>query len=62
MSPCDPTFDLAVTYISWSSDFALYLENFSMVEHHIFGIMNQHDPTSDLKIFVGHRDLYFMVY
>ena len=27
----------------------------------LFGIMNQYDPTHDLKINVGHCDLYFMV-
>ena len=27
-----------------------------------FGIMSQYDPTSDLKVFVGHCDLYFMVH
>ena len=41
-----------MTYISLSSDFALYLED--------FGIMNQYDPRFDLKINVGHCDLYFM--
>ena len=35
------------------SDFALYLED--------FGIMSQYDPMFDLKINVGHCDLYFMV-
>ena len=27
----------------------------------LFGIMNQYDPTHDLKINVGHHDQYFMV-
>ena len=27
----------------------------------LFGIMNQYDPTHDLKINVGHRDLYFIM-
>ena len=27
----------------------------------LFGIMNQYDPSHDLKINVGHCDLYFMV-
>ena len=27
----------------------------------LFGIMNQYDPTFDLKVIVGHYDLYFMV-
>ena len=42
-----------MTYISWSSDFALY---YSVAEHH--WIMGQYDLTSDLKVFVGHSDLY----
>ena len=46
-------------YISWSSDFALYLENCSVAEHRYFGTTSQYDPTSDLKI--GCCDLYFMV-
>ena len=49
-----------MTYISWSSDLALYLEGNLMYEHP-FGIMNQYDPTFDLKINVGNCDLYFMV-
>ena len=27
-----------LTYISWSSDFALYLENYSVAEHHTLGL------------------------
>ena len=27
----------------------------------LFGIMNQYDPTHDLKINVGHHDIYFIV-
>ena len=50
-----------MTYISWPSDFALYLENNLMYEYHTFRIMGQYDPTFDLKINVGHYDLYFMV-
>ena len=49
-----------MTYILWSSDFALYLENYSVAEHH-FVTVSQYDPTSDLKIVIGHCDLYFMV-
>ena len=64
----DPMFDLKIfvgycdLYISWFSDFALYLGNYSVAEHHTFGITSQYDPTSDLKIFVGHCDLYFLVH
>ena len=49
-----------MTHISWSSEFALYLEDYLMYEH--FGIMGQYDPTFDLKINVGQCDLYFIVY
>ena len=50
-----------MTYISWSSEFALYLEDYLIYEHHYFGIMSQYDLMFDLKINVGHCDLYFMV-
>ena len=33
----DPKFDLK-TYISWSSDFALYLEDYLMHEHYYLGL------------------------
>ena len=49
-----------MTYISWSSDLALYLEDCLMYEHPTSGLC-QYDPTFDLKINVGHCDLYFMV-
>ena len=49
-----------MTYILWSSDFALYLEDYLMYVHHTLGL-NQYDPRFDLKINVGHCDLYFMV-
>ena len=43
MNQYDPRFDLKinvahVTYILWSSDFALYLEDFLMYEHHSLGL------------------------
>ena len=53
-----------MTYIPWSSDFALYLEDNLMYEHYylvLFGIMSQYDPKFYLKINIGHCDLYFMV-
>ena len=61
-----------MTYISWSSDFALNLEDYLMYEHHtvsyiinvltsLFGIMSQYDPKFDHKINIGLYDLYFMV-
>ena len=60
-----PMFDLkinvvTVTYIPWSSEFALSWRLFD-VWTLLFGIMSQYDPTFDLKINVGHCDLYFMV-
>ena len=93
----------SLTYISWSTDFALYFEDYLIYEHHTLGlwvsmtrcstlkkcrslwpmfygpvilplswrlfdvwtsyfrIMSQYNPTFDLKINVGHYDLYFMV-
>ena len=50
-----------MTYILWSSDFALYLEDYLMYVHHTFLSMKQYDLAFDLKIKVGHCDLYFMV-
>ena len=50
-----------MTYISWSSDFALHLEDYLCVCISYFGSMNQYDQTFDLKINVGHYDLYSMV-
>ena len=50
----------SLTYISWSSDFALYRRLFDVWTSY-FGIMSQYDTTFDLKINVGHCDLYFMV-
>ena len=63
---------ISMTYISWSSDFALYLafmvQWFCLISWRLFdvytsyfGSTNQYDPTFDLKINVGHCDLYFMV-
>ena len=49
-----------MTYISRSSDFALYLEDYLMYVHH--RIMNLYDLRFDLKINVGYCDLYFMVH
>ena len=50
-----------MTYISRSSDFALYLEDYLMYVHHTSGYINQYDPRFDLKIKIGHCDLYFLV-
>ena len=50
-----------MTYISWSSDFELYLEDCLMYEHHTSGFIGQYDQTFDLKVNVSRCDLYFMV-
>ena len=49
-----------MTYILWSTDFALYLEDYLIYEQ-LFGLMNQYDSTFDLRINVGYGDLYFKV-
>ena len=49
-----------MTYISWSSDFALYLEDYLMHEHYYWD-MSQYDPKFYLKLNIGHCDLNFMV-
>ena len=51
-----------MTYISWSSDFALFLGRLFDVRISYFGNISQYDLTFDLKINVGHCDLYFMVH
>ena len=51
---------VTMTYISWSSDFCLISWRLWCMNI-ILGIMSQYDPTFDLKINVGHCDLYFMV-
>ena len=51
-----------MTYILWSSDFALHFEdNIFNVWRSYFGIIGQYDPTFDLKINIGLCDLYSMV-
>ena len=66
---------VTMTYISRSSDFALCLEDYLMCEQRFyliswklfaawtsyFGIMSQYDLLLDIKITVGHCDLYFMI-
>ena len=49
-----------MTYILWSSDFCLISWRLFDAWTSLFRIMNQYDPTLDLKINVGHCDLYFM--
>ena len=49
-----------MTYISWFSDFASYFEGYLMYKHNNMG-KSQYDLTFDLKIKVGHCDLYLMV-
>ena len=50
-----------MTYISWFSDFDSYLEDYLIHKHNTFGVMSQNDLMFDLKMKVGHCDLYFMV-
>ena len=52
---------VSMTHISWSSDFALYLEDYLMYEHHTLGLWVSMTLMFDLKKFVAHCDLYFMV-
>ena len=63
MSQYDPAFDLKinVTYISWSSDFSLFISWLFDVWTSYIGIMGQSDLMFDLKINVYHCGLYFMV-
>ena len=49
-----------MTYISWFSDFALYLEGYFMYKHDN-GPMSEYVSILDFKIKVDHCDLYFMV-
>ena len=64
MSRYDPMFDLKInvghhvlTYISWSSDFALYLENYPVAEHHTF--MSQYDSwSSDFSLHLENYLIY----
>ena len=53
--------EVTMTYISRSSDFALYLEDFLIYEHHTSGLWVSMTRHFDLKIKVGHCDLYLMV-
>ena len=46
-----------MTYISWSSDFVLYLQDYLMHESY-FQIMRQFDPNFDLKVNTSEHDLY----
>ena len=49
-----------MTYISWSSDFALYLEDYLIYEHYTLGLWVSMTRCLTEKN-VGHCDLYFMV-
>ena len=65
MNQYDSTFDLKINVghcdlCSWSSDFALYLEDYLMYEHHSLDYV-LYDSMFDLKINVCHSDLYFLV-
>ena len=50
-----------MTYISWASDLALYLEYYLMYEHPYLGIGIIITLTFDCKVDVGHFDLFCMV-
>ena len=52
-----------MTCISGSSDFALYLEDYLMHEHHTLGLWVSMSVWLDIwpKINISHYDLYFMV-
>ena len=47
-----------MTHISWCSDYAIYLDDKRNV---IPWILVSCDTKSDLKIYVGQFDMYFMV-
>ena len=51
-----------MTYISWSSDYVIYLEDYLIEKcrNAIPWISVPCDMKSDLKIYVGQFDLYFM--
>ena len=51
-----------MTYISWFSDIALYLEGYLMYKHDTLQVlMSQYDLMLDLKIKVDQCGIYFMV-
>ena len=47
-----------MTFISWSTDFASYQEDYLMYEQHNLGLCVSMTRSFDLKINVGHCDLY----
>ena len=49
-----------MAYVSWFSDFALYFEGYLMYKHDN-GLKSQYDLMLDIKIKMGHCDLYFIV-
>ena len=49
-----------MTYILWSSDYASYLEDY-LIEKCNTWILVSCDTKSDLKVYIGQFDLYFMV-
>ena len=52
--------NVSMTYIPRSSDFPVSWRLFDIWTS-LFGIMNQYDPTFDLKVNVDHYDVYFMI-
>ena len=63
--PCDPILtskyiSVGVTYISWFSDFALYLEYHLLDKCHTWDITSMW-PNEWPLLYLGHCDLYFML-
>ena len=51
-----------MTYISRSSDFAMYREDYLDGCTSYFGIVSHCDATFVLELNVGHNDLYIVIY
>ena len=63
MNQYNMTFDLkinevTVTYISWSSDSALYLEDYFMYEHHYLGLWTYISWSSDCALYLQDYFMY----
>ena len=49
-----------MTYVSWFSDFTLYLRHHQIGGHHTSDTVKS-DTVNDFILFVGHCELHFMV-
>ena len=49
-----------MTYVSWYSDFALYLEDYLKYEHHTWDYVPDIGPQNKSRL-LCYFDLYFMV-